>query len=205
MGEGQLIPKKTRPNFEKFCAERGLAFRGDNEIIGSPHNGNFLGILELISEYDPFLREHIQSKGSRGKGNVSYLSSTIVEELIEIMGQEVRKEIVKRLKKSKYYSISMDSTPDFSHVNQLCLVFRYVEYNRPVERFVIFMANRGHKATDMYNALIEFLNINNIDLSDCRGQRYDNASAMSGKYNGLQTKIRDQNPLQLKYHVLRIH
>jgi len=26
----------------KFIAERGLALRGDNEIVGSPRNGNFL-------------------------------------------------------------------------------------------------------------------------------------------------------------------
>ncbi|CAH2301256.1 zinc finger MYM-type 1-like [Pelobates cultripes] len=33
-----------------FLAERGLAFRGDDQTIGSPHNGNYLGILELLSD-----------------------------------------------------------------------------------------------------------------------------------------------------------
>lgn len=45
----------------KCIAERGLAFRGDNEIIGSPKNGNFLGILKLVVEFDPFLSNHIKS------------------------------------------------------------------------------------------------------------------------------------------------
>lgn len=40
----------------KFLCERGLPLRGDNELIGSPKNGNFLGILEL-KEY-----------GNKGKG-----------------------------------------------------------------------------------------------------------------------------------------
>ena len=31
----------------KFLSERGLPFRGDNEIINSPHNG--ISVLELIS------------------------------------------------------------------------------------------------------------------------------------------------------------
>ena len=44
-----------------FIAERGLAFRGDEEIIGSAHNGNYLGILELLAKFDPFLREHIKN------------------------------------------------------------------------------------------------------------------------------------------------
>jgi len=33
----------------KYLAIRGLAFRGDNEIFGSPNNGNYLGSLELIA------------------------------------------------------------------------------------------------------------------------------------------------------------
>ena len=39
----------------QFLSERGLAFRGDNELLGSPHNGNFLGMLEVISKFDQFL------------------------------------------------------------------------------------------------------------------------------------------------------
>lgn len=62
----------------KFLAERGLAFRGDDEIIGSPNNGNFLGILELISKFDPFLADHISRFGNRGRGIPNYLSSTIM-------------------------------------------------------------------------------------------------------------------------------
>ena len=32
-------------------------------------------------------------------------------------------------------------------------------------------------------------------LSDCRGQSFDNGSNMSGKYSGLQARIRERNPL----------
>ena len=54
-----------------FLGERGLAFRGDSEKIGDTHNGNFLGILELLARYDPLLQEHVgkvksaQEKGTR--------------------------------------------------------------------------------------------------------------------------------------------
>ena len=46
-------------NIVKFLAIRGLAFRGSEEKIDSQTNGNFLGIIELISQYDPFLAEHL--------------------------------------------------------------------------------------------------------------------------------------------------
>lgn len=179
----------------KFIAERGLAFRGDNELVGSPRNGNFLGILELIAQYDDFLSQHIESHANRGKGHTNYLSSTIMEELISIMGDRVLQEIITHVKKSKYYSISLDSTPDASHVDQLTLILRYMEKDGPVERFVVFMGNKGHGAQEMFDALMKFMETVNMDIRDCRGQSYDNASAMSGKYNGLQAKVREKNKL----------
>lgn len=182
-------------NVIQFIAERGLAFRGDNELVGSPRNGNFLGILELIAQYDDFLAQHIETQANRGKGHTNYLSSTIMEELISVMGEQVLGEIISRVKKSKYYSISLDSTPDAAHIDQLTLVLRYMEKDGPVERFVTFMANKGHGAQDMFNALVEFLKRHDLDLGNCRGQSYDNASAMSGKYNGLQAKVREKNNL----------
>ena len=35
----------------------------------------------------------------------------------------------------------------------------------------------------------------NVDLANCRGQAYDNASNMSGRYNGLQAHLKNKNPL----------
>ncbi|XP_068216216.1 uncharacterized protein [Palaemon carinicauda] len=177
-----------------FIAERSLAFRGD-ELVGSPRNGNFLGIFELIAQYDDFLAQHIKTEANRGKGHTNYLSSTILEEVISIMGEQLHREIISRVKKSKYYSISLDSTPDAAHFDQLTLVLRYMEKDSPVECFVTFMANTGHGAEDMFNALMKFLNTHDLALGNCRGQSYDNDSAMSGRYNGLQDKVRKKNNL----------
>lgn len=98
----------------KFLGERGLAFRGNDELIGSPNNGNYLGILELISQFDPFLAEHIKTYGQKGRGSVSYLSSTICEEFIDMMGEKTRQVIAEDLRDAKYFSVIVDSTPDLS-------------------------------------------------------------------------------------------
>ena len=63
----------------QFLCIRGLAFRGKNELLGSPGNGNYLGILELLSQYDTFLAEHICQHGNKGHGNTSYIYSPICE------------------------------------------------------------------------------------------------------------------------------
>ncbi|XP_046597644.1 zinc finger MYM-type protein 1-like [Neodiprion lecontei] len=179
----------------KFIAERGLAFRGDNQIVGSPRNGNFLGILELLAEYEPILATHLKTHANKGSGHVNYLSSTICEELISCMGDKVLTEIVSRIKKSKYYSVSVDSTPDESHIDQLTIVVRYMEGSMPEERFLTFLPNCDHSGKATANALLTFLGDHQIDIMDCRGQSYDNAANMSGKYKGMQALILEKNHL----------
>lgn len=66
------------------------------------------------------------------------------------MGRAVDKEIVKELSQSKYFSISVDPTPDVTHTDQLTFIVRYVTQEAdPVERFLKFISNYGHKSVDM--------------------------------------------------------
>jgi len=180
----------------KSLASRGLPFRGHDSCFGSVHNGNYLMSLELIAKFDSFLADHIVRFGNKGSGSTSYLSHVICEEFILLMMKKLKYNIVKELKVSKYFSISIDSTPDISHVDKLSFMMRYVlETGLPVERFLCFVSNPGHKALDLTNAITNTLKSHDIDISDCRGQSYDNASNMSGQYSGVQARIKEINPL----------
>lgn len=181
----------------KFLASRGLALYGRNETIGSPQNGNFLGCIELISKFDPFMAGHIARYGNKGTGIPSYLSSTIVDELIILQADCVRKAIITEVTNAKYYSISVDSTPDISHVDQLTFIIRYVlPSGYPVERFITFLPNSGHSGEDIENVvMVTILETLKLDINNCRGQSYDNASNMSGRYKGLQSRIKQRNPV----------
>ncbi|GBP23047.1 Zinc finger MYM-type protein 1 [Eumeta japonica] len=77
-----------------------------------------------------------------------------------------------------------------SHVDQLTLIVRYVLPSGPVERFVKFLDMEDHTAEQLAQSLLDFLSESGIDIKDCRGQSYDNASNMSGKYTGLQARIK---------------
>ena len=115
----------------KFLAERGLSFHGHDEIIGPPTNGNYLGVLELISQFAISCSTHRTTRGTR-KGKISYLFSTICDEFIMIMGEGVLKRIVSELNSAKYFSVSIDSSPDMSHVDQLTCVVSYVLTDGPI-------------------------------------------------------------------------
>lgn len=179
----------------RFLAVRGLPFRGDNQQLGSSSNGLFLGCLELLSEYDSFLSNHLTKYGNVGKGSVSYLSSDTCDEFISIMGSKVIRQIIKEINEAHYFSLIVDSTPDVSHTDQLAVVLRYVSLTdaSAKERLVKLLPNIGHKAENLERAVLTLLEELNIDIKNCRGQSYDNASNMSGSYTGLQARIKLKN------------
>jgi hypothetical protein len=179
----------------KFLAGRGLAFRGSDEKFGSPNNGNFLGCLELLAEYDPFLTAHIERYGNAGRGTASYISSATCDEFIGMMSSHVMKTILDELKNAKHFAFSVDSTPDITHVDQLTLTVRYVSTNGvPVERFLKFIPISSHTGESLYNVIKTTFEELEIPLADCIGQTYDNASNMSGIYSGLQARVLQDNP-----------
>ena len=177
-------------NVVKFLATRSLALRGSEEKIGSHTKGSFLGITELISQYDPSLAEHLVKYGNLGSGKTSYLSKTIYEELIHLMRKEVFSFIIKKMKDRIYFSISVDSTPDVSHTDHLTVTVRYVLDSGPIERFLKFPPLTSYKGKDMADLVLEVLNKTNIDVINCRGHSYNNASNMSGTYKGMQVEIK---------------
>jgi len=178
----------------KKLGSRGLPFRGHDEIIGSVNNGNFLMIVELLSEFKPFLSQHITRFKNSGSGTTSYLSSTVYEEIIKLMANKVKKAIIIQIKTSKYYSIIVDSTPDILNIDQLSLIVRFInEKGNPMERLLAFIDDAGHKSEKHTNTIINMLDCLEINLADCRGQSYDNANNISGLYKGLQARIRELN------------
>ena len=120
----------------------------------------------------------------------SYRKKNLI--VIDLMAVKVRKVIIDEVKKAKYYSISVDSTPDCAHIDQLSIILRYVSPTDylPVERFIGFLTPTSHKGEDLANLTVNFLeNQCKLDIKNCRGQSYDNAANMSGKYNGMQQRI----------------
>ncbi|GBP15647.1 Zinc finger MYM-type protein 1 [Eumeta japonica] len=136
------------------------------------------------------MAQHIQNHANKGKGHTSYLSKTICEEFIHLIASSILNQIICEIKRCKYYSVSLDSTPDISHVDQLTLIVRYVLPSGPVERSVKFLDMEGHTAEQLAQSLLDFLSESGIDIKDCRGQSYDNASNMSGNTPAYKPELR---------------
>ena len=186
-----------------FLGERGLAFRGSSQRVGDSDNGNFLGLIELLSHWDPILKEHVlkveESQKNGDRLQVHYLSPASQNEFIKECSDLVEQRIMEERQLAKYYAIIVDSTPDSSHVEQTTFLLRYLVRHKShfeiVERFLKFVDCSGKTGSNIAEMITETLESHAIPLSECRAQGYDNAANMSGKYKGAQAIIKEQNPL----------
>lgn len=193
-------------NVTLTLASCNLSFRAHREILGQPNSGNFLSIIELLARYDPVLKELI----SRPQGSVKYLSPAIQNELIHILALRVQHAIAADINEAPFFSIIMDSTQDLSKRDQLSQVYRYVAIVRNamdkavdvkiMESFLGFVETVDTSASELAVNVLDSITRNGLDLSKCRGQGYDGAANMSGIYSGVQSRIRESEPLATYVH-----
>jgi hypothetical protein len=75
--------------------------------------------------YDPVLEQLLE----KPKGNITYLSTTIQNEIIALLAESIKSEIVVELKETPFFSIIMDTTQDVSKI-ELSTVYRYVNISK---------------------------------------------------------------------------
>ena len=186
-----------------YLSTNCLSFRGHDENPSGlitecprPSQGNFLNLISLLAKHNSNLKyqlEHLK------KGQVSYLSKTIQNEIVDIMAKTVRNSILNDIKEAKYYTIMFDCTPDVSHTEQMSQVIRYVKKCGDVceikESFIDFIEVAGKTGEYTSQRIVEKIKLDGVDIGQCRGQSYDNGSNMAGTYKGVQARIKEMNEL----------
>ena len=96
-----------------LLGKQGLAFRGhrDDKIVPLEHNvaesenpGNFIELVYFRAETDTVLAKHLNNAPK----NPKYTSKTIQNQMINMVGNKIRSEIINDILSAKFYSIIAD-------------------------------------------------------------------------------------------------
>lgn len=180
-----------------YCAYQGIPIRGHRENEDSENMGNFLELMKLRAKDNNILERYFLKK----EKSFRYVSGTHTNEFISLMGAFVTKNIIKDIQLAGIYSLLIDETQDLARHEQVSFIIRYVDSNlNPHEDFIGFFRTDRTDGESLTNLIKVVLNSYNLRIEDLRGQCYDGAASMRGSYNGVQAKIRIENPLAFYVH-----
>eukprot|EP00794_Sanderia_malayensis_P004246 gene4246-4810_t len=174
----------------QYLTRQGLAIQGDHE-----GESNLYQLLKTRSEDVPNLKRWI--------GKIQYTSPDVVNELIEIMGNDVLCSIFEDIISNfGLFSLIADESRDISNKEQLTCILQWVSVPE-LSTHEDFVGMHHIKETDAETVTYCFKDILlrcNLFLDDCRWQAYDGAATLSGHLSGVAARIKDENPAAHRIH-----
>lgn len=190
-----------------LCGRQELALRGHRDSgniettfkCADKNAGNFRALLRYRSRGDKELQEMLD-----GSGKIKYLSPLLQNEIISSCNSVMKSKLVKEINDAQYFSILVDETCDISNIEQMSLCVRYVVFENGShcvkEHFLQFEPVSDLTGKGLASTILSSLESYGINLNGLRGQGYDGAANMSGKYNGVSKIVQDQHPLAVYVH-----
>ena len=208
-GKVEKIKKKRERliviiRFVLYLVNQGLSLRGHRD--DSQHNKqsyinseNFQELLKLISETgNSYLKSVIENVPK----NARCRSKTIQNQIISVVRDKFKSEIIGEIKKLKFLSIPADAASDVSNQELMSLVLKYLDSNFLVkESFVGFIhCNTSLTGEDLSNTILKEIESLGLSMDDCIGQEYDGAGAIEGSEKSVASHISQRYPSAIYIH-----
>ncbi len=189
-----------------FCGRQCLPLRGHRDDgpfnfdkMVTENEGVFRALIRFrIEAGDTQLKKHLDY----GPKNAQYLSPIIQNEIIAICNEIILKKLVASVNSAKCFTVLADETTDISQTEQVSIAVRYVdemEYKikEVFLQFVPVIDTSGKNLAEVIeSSLINF----GLNMDYLRGQGYDGAAAMKGKFQGVQAHLKRKYPLAIYTH-----
>ncbi|XP_022843312.1 zinc finger MYM-type protein 1-like [Olea europaea var. sylvestris] len=191
----------TRLNASIDCVRvllrQGHSFRGHDESEDSSNPGNFLVQLQFLAAHNETINAVTLGNAPH---NCKLTSPDVQKDIVNACAIETINVIIKYVGDS-LFSILVDESCDVSMKEQMSIVLRYVDNSGHVnERFIGIEHVTSTTALSLKAAIDKVFSRYNLSMSRLRGQGYDGASNMQGKFNGLKTLILKEGPCAFYIH-----
>ena len=115
-----------------LCGRQNIVIRGhrdnatdiEKNLADVENHSNFRALLDFrVEAGDTLLDQHLTTAAR----NATYTSSVIQNQVIDILADQVRQKIIRKVHQAKWFSVIADEVTDISNKEQLSLVVRYVD------------------------------------------------------------------------------
>ncbi|XP_039118009.1 zinc finger MYM-type protein 1-like [Dioscorea cayenensis subsp. rotundata] len=133
-------------------------------------------------------------------GNNQMTSPQIQKELVRACAEVTMQAIIDKIRDS-HFSILLDESHDTSIKEQMTVIVRFLnKQGQVIERFLVVEHVADTSAPSIKAVLNRLFARCGLSISRLRGQGYDEASNMEGKFNRLKTLILNENLFAFYVH-----
>ncbi|XP_021980001.1 zinc finger MYM-type protein 1-like [Helianthus annuus] len=188
---------KTTADVVRWLTYQACALRGHDESASSKNRGNFLELLTLLASYNDEVSKVILENAPY---NAKYTSEDIQKEILSIIANKIQKHIRSEVGDSAF-CVMVDESRDESKKEQMAIVVRFVDEEGMIqERFLDLVNVRDTLSVTLKTSLWKQLLHYQFDVSKIRGQGYDGASNIRGKWNRLHALGLEECPYAYYVH-----
>lgn len=172
-----------------FLGKQELSFWGHDESKTSHNKRNFIELVQLLTEYDSVLAEHLKcSTVFQG------LSKTIQNDIIESVAHVINNEIAS----APFMGVQVDDTTDISCKCQLTIIVRYVIKKGEIRQTFLRFFDVSQDRTSETLTTIALRRLDKYNLAvTLVSQTYDGASCMTGHNTGVRAHVNSVCPYAL--------
>lgn len=135
------------------------------------------------------LQDHLENCPSFA----TYVSSTTVSELINILGEHIERKLLRSLRRSQFYTLLADESTDEANHEQLSVYAKFVDrdyaFGDPDSKLItdhylgLIHVDRTN-AESLMSAMEQFIGAKQVDITRCRFVAFDGCNTMSGEVSG---------------------
>ena len=178
--------------YVRWFSTSEVAMRARLECSNDPNElkvGKWKSFIRLQLDTNPTFRGlHLKVLGKRTV--TDYTSKTVVNEMIEVIAEQTRNEILQEIKSNGFFSVLLDESKDTGKREELALAVRYIHGGEITERFLKLQQLHEFDAEAITTvAKSDIDNIIEKTAAHIVSLGADGASVMSGEFSGVAQRL----------------